>query len=124
MIRPLPEEVRGLLARGEVVFSLRDVVRELLENALDAGAKRVRVELFGGGRERIVVEDDGEGIPFAQLPLAVEPFATSKLEDPDRITTLGFRGQALYALRQGALLRIRSRPRLQVGGGLLVARRE
>lgn len=79
MIRPLPEEVRGLLARGEVVFSLRDVVRELLENALDAGAKRVRVELFGAGRERIVVEDDGEGIPFAQLPLAVEPLPPASL---------------------------------------------
>ncbi|WP_287929798.1 ATP-binding protein, partial [Thermus sp.] len=147
MIRPLPEELRGLLARGEVVFSLRDVVRELLENALDAGAKRVRVELYGGGRERafpegntwrafpegntwrafpegntwrIVVEDDGQGIPLAELPLAVEPFATSKLLDPGRITTLGFRGQALYALRQAALLRIRSRPRFQVGGGLLL----
>ena len=120
MIRILPEELRGLLAWGEVVFSLRDAVRELLENALDAGARRVRVELFGGG-ERIVVEDDGEGIPFAELPLAVEPFATSKLKDPERITTLGFRGQALYALRQAALLRIRSRPRLQVGGGLLLA---
>jgi len=124
VIRPLPEELRGLLARGEVVFSLRDVVRELLENALDAGAKRVRVELYGGGRERIVVEDDGQGIPLAELPLAVEPFATSKLLDPGRITTLGFRGQALYALRQAALLRIRSRPRFQVGGGLLLARGE
>ena len=132
MIRPLPEELRGLLARGEVVFSLKDAVRELLENALDAGAKRVRVELYGGGRERIVVEDDGEGIPFAELPLAVEPFATSKLQDPGmlpegnslRITTLGFRGQALYALRQAALLRIRSRPRFQVGGGLLLAQGE
>ena len=142
MIRPLPEELRGLLARGEVLFSLRDVVRELLENALDAGAKRVRVELYGGGRERafpegntwrafpegntwrIVVEDDGQGIPLAELPLAVEPFATSKLLDPGRITALGFRGQALYALRQAALLRIRSRPRFQVGGGLLLAQGE
>ncbi|WP_347241941.1 DNA mismatch repair endonuclease MutL [Thermus sp.] len=119
MIRPLPPELRGLLARGEVLLSVRDAVRELLENALDAGARRVRVELWGGGLERLVVEDDGEGIPLEDLPLAVEPFSTSKLQDPGRIRTLGFRGQALYALRQAATLKIRSRPRKQLGGGLL-----
>ncbi|MFZ8812945.1 MAG: DNA mismatch repair endonuclease MutL [Thermus aquaticus] len=124
MIRPLPPELRGLLARGEVLLSVKDAVRELLENALDAGARRVRVELWGGGLERIVVEDDGEGIPLEELPLAVEPFATSKLQDLERIATLGFRGQALYALRQAATLKIRSRPRGQVGGGLLLARGE
>ncbi|GAB5603555.1 DNA mismatch repair endonuclease MutL [Thermus sp. FJN-A] len=124
MICPLPPELRGLLARGEVLLSVRDAVRELLENALDAGAKRVRVELWGGGLERIVVEDDGEGIPLEDLPLAVEPYATSKLQDPGRIRTLGFRGQALYALRQAARLRIRSRPRGQLGGGLLLAEGE
>lgn len=122
MIRPLPEELRGLLARGEVLFSLRDVVRELLENALDAGAKRVKVELWEGGKA-LAVEDDGEGIPFAELPLAVAPFSTSKLLDPERIATLGFRGQALYALAQAEALRIRSRPRAQVGGGLLLVER-
>ncbi|TBH20624.1 DNA mismatch repair endonuclease MutL [Thermus thermamylovorans] len=120
MIRPLPEELRGLLARGEVLLGVKDAVRELLENALDAGARRVRVELWGGGLERLAVEDDGAGIPLEELPLAVEPFATSKLTDPAHITTLGFRGQALYALRQAALLRLRSRPRGQVGGGLLL----
>jgi len=124
VIRPLPPELKGLLARGEVLLSVKDAVRELLENALDAGARRVRVELWGGGLERIVVEDDGEGIPVEELPLAVEPFATSKLQDLERIATLGFRGQALYALRQAATLRIRSRPRGQVGGGLLLARGE
>lgn len=124
MIRPLPEELRGLLARGEVLLSVRDAVRELLENALDAGARRVRVELWGGGLERLVVEDDGAGIPLEELPLAVEPFATSKLQDPERIATLGFRGQALYALRQAAILRLRSRPRGQVGGGLLLVQGE
>lgn len=124
MIRPLPEALRGLLARGEVLLSVRDAVRELLENALDAGARRVVVELHGGGLERLVVEDDGAGIPLEELPLAVEPFATSKLEDPSRIATLGFRGQALYALRQAASLRIRSRPRGQLGGGLLVVQGE
>ncbi|WP_022798998.1 DNA mismatch repair endonuclease MutL [Thermus islandicus] len=121
MIRFLPPELRALLARGEVLLSVKDAVRELLENALDAGAKRVRVELWGGGLERLVVEDDGEGIPFEDLPRATEPYATSKLKDPERIHTLGFRGQALYALRQAARLRIRSRPRGQLGGGLLEA---
>ena len=124
MIRPLPPELRGLLARGEVLLSVKDAVRELLENALDAGARRVRVELWGGGLERIAVEDDGEGIPLEELPLSVEPFATSKLLDPERIATLGFRGQALYALRQAATLKIRSRPRGQLGGGLLLARED
>ncbi|GLV47778.1 DNA mismatch repair protein MutL [Thermus sp. LT1-2-5] len=124
MIRPLPPELKGLLAQGEVLLSVKDAVRELLENALDAGARRVRVELFRGGLERLVVEDDGEGIPFEELPLAVEPFSTSKLQDPRAIRTLGFRGQALYALRQAATLRLRSRPRHQLGGGLLLARGE
>lgn len=124
MIRPLPEALRGLLARGEVLLSVKDAVRELLENALDAGARRVRVELWGGGLERLAVEDDGAGIALEDLPLAVAPFATSKLLDPERITTLGFRGQALYALRQAAFLRLRSRPRGQVGGGLLLVRGE
>lgn len=124
MIRPLPPELRGLLARGEVLLTVKDAVRELLENALDAGARRVRVELWGGGLKRLVVEDDGEGIPLEDLPLAVEPYATSKLQDLEGIRTLGFRGQALYALRQAARLRIRSRPRGQLGGGLLLAEGE
>ncbi|VCU52593.1 DNA mismatch repair protein MutL [Thermus thermophilus] len=124
MIRPLPPELKGLLARGEVLLAVKDAVRELLENALDAGARRVRVELWGGGLERLVVEDDGEGIPLEDLPLAVEPYATSKLQDLEGIRTLGFRGQALYALRQAARLRIRSRPRGQLGGGLLLAEGE
>ncbi len=120
MIRPLPEALRRRLARGEVLLSVRDAMRELLENALDAGAQSVRVEVWGGGLERLVVEDDGAGIPYEELPLAVEAFATSKLKDPERIETLGFRGLALYALRQAGRLRIRSRPRGQVGGGLLL----
>ena len=82
------------------------------------------MELWGGGLKRLVVEDDGEGIPLEDLPLAVEPYATSKLQDLEGIRTLGFRGQALYALRQAARLRIRSRPRGQLGGGLLLAEGE
>ncbi len=124
MIRPLPPELRAFLAEKEVLLSVRDAVRELVENALDAGARRVRVELWEGGLGRLVVEDDGEGIPFEDLPLAVEAYATSKLWTGGEIRTLGFRGQALYALRQAARLRIRSRPRGQLGGGLLLAEGE
>ena len=86
MIRRLPPEIVREIAAGEVVFSVADVVRELLENALDAGASRVRVELWGGGLDRIVVQDNGVGIPLEELSLAVEPHATSKLERLDQIT--------------------------------------
>ena len=85
MIRPLPPELRGLLARGEVLLTVKDAVRELLENALDAGARRVRVELWGGGLKRLVVEDDGEGIPEEPLPHLFERFyRVDKARDRER----------------------------------------
>lgn len=124
MIRRLPPEIVREIAAGEVVFSVADVVRELLENALDAGASRVRVELWGGGLDRIVVQDNGVGIPLEELPLAVEPHATSKLERLDQITTLGFRGEGLYAIRQAGQLTLISRPAQQLGAGRLWAQGE
>ena len=91
-IRELPEEVWTRIAAGEVVERPASAVKELVENALDAGARRVRVRLWDGGRLRIVVEDDGCGIGFEDLPLALLPHATSKLrgiEDLESIRTLG-----------------------------------
>lgn len=121
MIRRLPEALIREIAAGEVVSGPVDVVRELLENALDAGATRVGVELVGGGLERICLSDNGQGIPRAELPLAVEAHATSKLGDLSRITTLGFRGEGLWAIRQAARLKITSRPPAQLGGATLTA---
>lgn len=118
-IRELPEGVWTRIAAGEVVERPASAVKELVENALDAGARRVRVRLWDGGRLRIVVEDDGCGIGFEDLPLALLPHATSKLrgiEDLESIRTLGYRGEALASLVAVADLEIRSRPEGGAGG--------
>ncbi len=121
MIRRLPPELVREIAAGEVVTAPVDVVKELVENALDAGATRITVEVWAGGIERIVVTDNGAGIPKAELPLALERHATSKLEDLSRIRTLGFRGEGLFAIRASARLRLTSRPADQLGGATVEA---
>ncbi|WP_182482390.1 DNA mismatch repair endonuclease MutL, partial [Meiothermus taiwanensis] len=121
MIRKLPPELIREIAAGEVISSPADVVRELLENALDAGATRLYIELWGGGLDKIVVSDNGLGIPKEELELALEHHTTSKLTDLQNIHTLGFRGEGLWAIRQAAQVRLTSRPPQQLGGATLTA---
>ncbi|MDP1582496.1 MAG: DNA mismatch repair endonuclease MutL, partial [Bradyrhizobium sp.] len=110
-VRQLPEQIVNRIAAGEVVERPASVVKELVENAIDAGASRIDIFTDGGGRRRIGITDDGSGMTYGDLALSVDRHATSKLDDEDllRIRTLGFRGEALPSIGAVAKLGITTR---------------
>ena len=112
MIHLLEPELASKIAAGEVIERPSSVVKELVENSLDAGASQVTIEVRGGGIELLRVVDNGSGVPADEVSLAFQRHATSKIsssDDLDRIMTMGFRGEALPSIASVAMVKLVSR---------------
>ena len=122
MIKKLAADISMRIAAGEVIERPSSLAKELIENSLDAGALSISIQTEQGGKNSFVIEDDGCGIAFEELPLALERYATSKIsdiEDLERISTLGYRGEALASIAAVSRMEIRSRARGAESGGVI-----
>ena len=133
-IRELDKNTAEQIAAGEVIENPASVVKELVENALDAGANKIEVQIKNGGRDLITVSDNGVGINAAELPLAFKRFATSKLvvlDDLSKLSSLGFRGEALPSIAAVARVLLTTREkgelsgsRIEIAGGEIIKQEE
>ena len=110
-IRVLPNHIIDSIAAGEVIERPYSIIKELLENSIDAGSENINIFIEGGGENRIIIQDDGSGIDENDLSICIKRHATSKIANNDltRIKTLGFRGEALYAIASVSRMEITSK---------------